>query len=41
MTNTKDSQDTLWGLNKNKLNQAFKLIAINTTIPGKGNSHFP
>lgn len=28
-----NSQDTLWGLNKNKLNQAFKLTAINTTIP--------
>lgn len=39
--NTEDSQDRLWGLNKNKLNEAFKLIVINTAISGKGNSHFP
>jgi len=39
--NTKDSQDRWWGLNKNKLNEAFKLIAINTALSGKGKSHFP
>lgn len=39
--NAKESEDRLWGRNKNKLNQASKLIVINTATSGKGNSHFP